>query len=343
MEISDNRFTNSFDFLRLLGAVGVIYLHAYHLLHLQDDIGLDQILHRQLNLTVMMLGIFFTASGYLIARSVERSSSLKNYLWKRILRVQPLLTLVCLLTVFVLGPLFTEWSISAYFKSGSSWSYLRTIFPALGIQFQLPGVFERNIGERGVNGSLWTLIIEERVYLAMGLLFLIRRRRSQWFTAFVAVLNILYLLNHYKAGGFHFNVLDSYTTQYYVLFFNGALCYFLKIPFHRINSLLMISAVAIVYFLFRHTIEATLYLLPLLILLIGSRKTVFSGTAKWGDITYGLYVLSFPVQQMLIHLSQNSIRPPVLFVLTLAICIPLAYLSWHCLEKQFLKLRHLVQ
>lgn len=331
MEISDNRFTNSFDFLRLLGAIGIVYVHSYDLL--RKD---------KLEITVVILAIFFTVSGYFIAGSAEKSRSLKNYLWKRLLRIQPLLVVVCFLSVLVIGPLFTEWPVSAYFKSGSTWSYLRTIFPALGIQFYLPGVFEHNIGERGVNGSLWTLIIEERVYLAMGLLFLVQRRRKRWFTIFVAALNCIYLLNHYKTGGLHFNVLDNYATQYYVLFFNGALCYFLKPPFRRINNMITVLTVAVVYVLIRNTVVATLFVLPFLILLVGSRKTVFSGTAKKGDITYGLYVLSFPTQQMLIHLSKNSIQPPVLFLCTLAICIPLAYLSWHCLEKRFLKLRHLV-
>ncbi|WP_300601182.1 acyltransferase [Niabella sp.] len=332
MEISDNRFTNSFDFLRLLGAIGIIYVHSYDLLR-----------RDKLEITVVILAIFFTVSGYFIAGSAEKSRSLKNYLWKRLLRIQPLLVVVCFLSVLVIGPLFTEWSVSDYFKSGSSWSYLRTIVPALGIQFQLPGVFEHNIGERGVNGSLWTLIIEERVYLMIGLLFLVQYRRKQWFIAFVAGLNILYLLNYYRVGGLQLGVLDNYATQYYVLFFNGALCYFLRIPFHRINQVVTICIVAVIYYLARNTIGATLFILPLLILLIGSRKTVFSGTAKRGDITYGLYVLSFPVQQMLIHLSKNSIQPAVLFITTLVICTPLAYLSWHFLEKQFLKLRYLVQ
>jgi len=177
----------------------------------------------------------------------------------------------------------------------------------------------------------------------MGLLFLVHRRRKQWFMLFVAVLNIVYLLNHFKTLGLNYGVLDNYTTQYYVLFFNGALCYFLKIPFRRINNWVIVLAVAIVYVFIRHTIVATLFVLPFLILLVGSQKTIFSGTAKKGDITYGLYVLSFPVQQMLIHLSENHIQPAVLFVCTLVICTPLAYLSWHCLEKRFLKLRYLVQ
>ncbi|MBO9595741.1 MAG: acyltransferase [Niabella sp.] len=331
MEISENRFANSFDFLRLLGAIGIIYVHSYDLL--RKD---------KLEITVVILAIFFTVSGYFIAGSAEKSSSLKKYLWKRLLRIQPLLAVVCFLSVLVIGPLFTEWPVRDYFKSGNSWSYLRTILPVFGIQFYLPGVFQHNIGERGVNGSLWTLIIEERVYLAMGLLFLVQRSRKQWLVGFVAVLNLLYLLNYYRVAGLQLNVLDNYATQYYLLFFNGALCYFLKIPFGRINNWITVLAVAIVYFLFRYTIVATLFILPFLILLIGSRKTVFSGTAKKGDITYGLYVLSFPVQQMLIHLSENRIQPPVLFVSTLVICTPLAYLSWHCLEKRFLKLRYLV-
>ncbi|MBZ4192101.1 acyltransferase family protein [Niabella beijingensis] len=343
MELFKNRFSNSFDFLRLAGAVGVIYLHSYHLLKQQHAVALDQLFQHRINLTVIMLGIFFTVSGFLIARSVETSVSLKNYIWKRMLRVQPLLTVVCLLTVFLIGPLFTETGVGNYFRNRDSWMYLRTILPVFGIQFHLPGVFEHNTGESGVNGSLWTLIIEERVYLAMCLLFYVQRSRTTIFMLFVAILNILYLVNFFKWGGLNIPWLDKYEAQYFLLFFNGALVYFLKIPLHRINTVTGILIVAAIYYLTRNTVWSTLFVLPLLILLIGSRKTIVSAIAKKGDITYGLYVLSFPVQQMLIYLSENTIRPPVLFLCTLSVCIPLAYLSWHFLEKKILRLRNRIR
>lgn len=329
--MSESRFTNSFDFLRILGAVGIAYLHSYDLLQLE-----------KINLSVIILGMFFTVSGYLIAKSADRSSSIANYLWKRVLRIQPLLIVVCLLTVFVLGPFFTSLRLGDYFRDNATWRYFRTILPVFGVQFTLPGVFNGNTAENGVNGSLWTLVLEERAYLIMVPFLFVKSLRSRLFTVFVIVFNIIYLLKYYQAGGLGQHSFNAYKEQYYIIFFNSALFYFLKLPFSRINSFTNIIMVAVVYFFVRKSIFATLYLLPFLILLIGNKKTLFSGVAKKGDITYGLYVLAFPVQQSLIAIYNNAIHPMILFALTLLICTPLAYLSWHFVEQPFLSLRNKV-
>lgn len=99
------------------------------------------------------------------------SGSLLQYAWKRFLRIQPLLIVVCLLSIFIIGPLFSNLNTASYFSNATTYTYLRNIFPATGIQFGLPGVFEHNLKENGVNGSLWTLIIEERLYVFTAIVF----------------------------------------------------------------------------------------------------------------------------------------------------------------------------
>lgn len=334
------RFENSFDFLRLVGAVGVVYIHSYHLLNLKKTVPLTGILSGGIKFDVLFLGIFFTLSGYLIAQSVERSSSLKNYLWKRFLRVQPLLTTVCLVTLFVIGPVFSSLSVAEYFQNSNTWVYLKTIFPVFGIRFTLPGVFDQNIGENGVNGSLWTLIIEERVYLFMGLLFLVSSNRRLMFTIFVVSLNIVFLFSYFNVANTQLKVFNHYETQYYILFFNSALLFFLNVPFQKVNSFLVILFAMVAFIFVGNNIFSTLYFMPFLLLLIGSRKTIFSKVMQKGDITYGIYILSFPTQQILIQLSKNTIQPLALFCLTMLVCVPLAYLSWHFIEKRFLTLKN---
>jgi hypothetical protein len=48
------------------------------------------------------------------------------------------------------------------------------------MQFTLPGVFTHH-ADKGVNGSLWTLIIEERIYILMTLIFLYKKDKSKYF------------------------------------------------------------------------------------------------------------------------------------------------------------------
>ena len=74
------------------------------------------------------LFIFFSISGYLISMSWDMDPSLKRYFIKRALRIFPALIVVVLLSVFVLGPLLTTWSLKDYFNSPSLSMYLKNIF-----------------------------------------------------------------------------------------------------------------------------------------------------------------------------------------------------------------------
>ncbi|UAJ10172.1 acyltransferase family protein [Glacieibacterium megasporae] len=50
------------------------------------------------------------------------------------------------------------------------------------------------------------------------------------------------------------------------------------------------------------------------------------------DLSYGLYLTAFPVQQTIIALYPH-VTPPILIAATLAVCVPLAWASWTFVEK----------
>jgi peptidoglycan/LPS O-acetylase OafA/YrhL len=60
---------------------------------------------------------------------------------------------------------------------------------------------------------------------------------------------------------------------------------------------------------------------------------------KKADISYGLYIFHYPVQQTLVNfISLDSLT---LLAATLVITIPLAWLSWHIIEKKALSLKNI--
>lgn len=70
-------------------------------------------------------------------------------------------------------------------------------------------------------------------------------------------------------------------------------------------------------------------------------KYVSDGIKHVGDMSYGVYIYSFPLQQMLIALLPN-IKPIQLMCLTMVSVLPIAYVSWRYIEKPALSLkRHL--
>jgi peptidoglycan/LPS O-acetylase OafA/YrhL len=75
------------------------------------------------------------------------------------------------------------------------------------------------------------------------------------------------------------------------------------------------------------------FILPPLILLIGVNgfRPVVNWVNQLGDISYGIYIYSFPIQQILehyFHFSALQLMAPSLLLAAVA-----GYASWHLIEK----------
>jgi peptidoglycan/LPS O-acetylase OafA/YrhL len=57
------------------------------------------------------------------------------------------------------------------------------------------------------------------------------------------------------------------------------------------------------------------------------------------DLSYGLYIYAFPIQQLLVISGLVFLNPPVFAVISTAATLPLAALSWFLVEKRALALK----
>jgi peptidoglycan/LPS O-acetylase OafA/YrhL len=57
------------------------------------------------------------------------------------------------------------------------------------------------------------------------------------------------------------------------------------------------------------------------------------------DISYGVYIYAFPIQQLLVVCGLAFLAPPVFAIIAAALTLPLAALSWFLIEKPALKLK----
>jgi peptidoglycan/LPS O-acetylase OafA/YrhL len=80
--------------------------------------------------------------------------------------------------------------------------------------------------------------------------------------------------------------------------------------------------------------------IPPLTLGIALLLPVVKGPARWGDFSYGTYVLHFPIIQVLISFGIFSAHPWLGVLLTLTIVAILAAFSWFFVEKPSLDHAH---
>jgi len=160
---------NNFDILRLMAALAVIVGHAYAISPqppLEDTVlGL---LHFDYSGS-LAVKFFFFLSGLLVVNSIISKPDAFNFLLKRACRIFPGLLVCLLVSVFIVGPLFTKLPLLEYFSSADTWKYIFKNLLLYNMQWKLTGVFTES--KFGLNGSLWTLPYEVLCYIYLAVLF----------------------------------------------------------------------------------------------------------------------------------------------------------------------------
>jgi len=126
------------------------------------------------------------------------------------------------------------------------------------------------------------------------------------------------------------------------IFFIAGMVYFLykdKI-FYDVKILLILLFIWILSFNSTYLIPTSLVFISYFVMYFAfiSNKRLNS-FGKFGDFSYGMYILAFPIQQTIILFSGNTIRPLELFFSTLLVVLPLAILSWYLIESPALQLK----
>lgn len=333
---SVQRDANNFDFLRFFAASAVVFGHCYWLSG-AGDVEPVRLFTGSMDTADIAVNLFFVMSGFLIAASWMNSRSVLDFAAKRALRIFPALCVSTLFTVLIIGPLATALPLKDYLLSSQTLRYLSNT--VLVTQFHLPGVFTDNPFPNTVNGSVWTLPYEVLMYttlLAMGLLKVFGRIA-------VLVVPISLLLMHFHlapALGLESDILRKSTRLGMFFFFGSALyLYRRQLPWNwkvalSMLALSLLSARTELWF-YIHVLTLpylTIYLAHLPI-------PRLSGFGKHGDFSYGIYIFSFPVQQLLMHWFSPQLPLGVFMAISLSASIGIAALSWHLIEAPALRLK----
>jgi len=240
--------------------------------------------------------------------------------------------------------------VSQYFGVGF-WKYLGANLVFLNfLAPTLPGVFTSNI-EPFVNGALWTLKIEVAFYLSVPVIHYFCRRYGTKKT----VGTIVCLACSWKYGlagldfwarsrGFHpvygshsvYWKLENQLPAQLIYFCAGILLllYFDTLKLH-----------------FRAIFWITACLFPLdhwftggfldvlwisgLVFCFGFWR-YFGNFSKYGDFSYGVYIVHAPILQTLIALGLVKLNPAVFLTLALSLIFLASALMWYLVESRFL-------
>jgi peptidoglycan/LPS O-acetylase OafA/YrhL len=253
--------------------------------------------------------MFFALSGFLVTGSAFRANRVLPFLALRFFRIFPALCVEVVLSALIIGAIFTALPLREYYSDPKFFTYFGNILGK--VQMQLPGVTFWKYEPDAVNGNLWTLPSEFYCYLILagmivtGIVF--NRTLSTILFAIASV--SLIVANAFYGFDNQPWILASDVNVYY--FFMGCMFFHWRdrVPY---SGLLLILCIPITY------------------VLEFSTRAVFIVPAFVTYITIFIGMSNFPKSR-----GKFFVFAPLALVLTFAF----AFLSWHLVEKRFLKLR----
>jgi peptidoglycan/LPS O-acetylase OafA/YrhL len=325
---------NNFDLLRLLFAGIVLLVHSYELSGFRQ---LGVIAH--FLSSAVAVKAFFVVSGFLIFMSFERSASIASYAKKRIRRIYPAyftVVIICAVSFIV----FSSKNMGDYF----SFAWIKYVLANLTflnfLQPTLPGIFDTN-KLATVNGALWTLKIEAMFYLAVPIFVFLFRKFGKLpiliftYCASVAYAGLMAVVAERTGSGIYVELGRQLPGQL-SYFMAGAFFYYFMPLFERYIKYFLVAAVL--------TLSINMFFpLPILEPFALATVVVFFGLflylgnfGKYGDFSYGVYILHFPVIQLFHYSSWFRESPWYFLMAVIIVTTGGAVAMWHLVEKQFL-------
>lgn len=322
---------NNFNLLRIVLSSLVIIYHSFAIFG--GNIYVDPIknyFHVVSTGGIAVKGFFFL-SGMLVTNSLSKSSSPIIFLKSRVKRIFPAYCFLILISCFLIGPIISILPMHEYFHDQGLWSYLFNNLQ-LNTAYFLPGVFEGS--KYAFNGSIWTIPMEVKCYIVLLAISVACRLTSNKVAPVISLIVIFLPFTQLRDWLF----LSNDDPAIYMLapcFSLGclfSLCKDYPVPPLPIPMFLIITSYFIGDFIIKSYILC--FSFCVLILCIFSSKESLKFNIK-NDPSYGMYLWSFPLQQIIsFHITNNIF---IGCLLSLVSSFIVGVLSWKYIEKPFMK------
>lgn len=327
---------NNFGLLRLVMALAVVVSHAFSV----TDGRVEQ--EPWFQTTGFTLGEhavngFFAISGFLVTMSFVRRGW-RDYVVARLLRIAPGLIAATLIVALVLGALMTTLDVSAYFRHPRLWRFITGTLTTFKSAAALPGVFENNPLQFPL-GTVWTLKYETLCYIGVlvaGFAGILARPRIA--LAAMLALTLAVILREVLTPDGPKGTETVFRLP--LIFLAGGVIYLYREKVPLSLPLLALALAALVPLSFTPLYKAALYLVTAWGILVLALAPVLTrrSTEPPADLSYGVYLYGWPVQQAL-HALLPSLGAVALLWPSLAATVFVAALSWYLIEKPALGLK----
>ena len=333
-------FTSGFDYLRYGLAIAVVLWHSC-LVSLGDQKAMEIADNWSSWFTRPILPMFFALSGFLVASSLERSSSIPKFLWMRATRIYPALTAEVILSAFIIGPIITTLPLTQYFTDPKFQSYMWNMIGR--IRFELPGVFATAPMANVVNSSLWTVPFELECYIILAALGLLKLHKQPKILLLLLLAVILSLSAYtiIKPENFLYPKANLTGRQLVIFFVAGVAAYLNRdsIPHSKWLALLcaILGAISL-----RNIETSYIATIPVTYITVwlGVCQPKKIAIMKKGDYSYGIYLYAWPMQQIA---QQSGLGATYVanVLISLTLVSVFAAFSWHFIEKPALKYKNI--
>lgn len=321
--------------LRLILALAVLISHTIQL----AEFNHYDIWRKILSSELAVQG-FFILSGYLVMSSYHRSSSLKDFYFRRILRIYPgyfvAVIFFAIIGVFqaVLLKYVVSWAeIVGYFSANLT--LMNFLQPGIS------GVFFDN-AYTDINGALWTIKLEVMFYALVPLIYFIGNKLSLQAVAmgmFLIGLTWRQMLMIFEVAGYswHPSLVHQLPGQLH-FFAIGVLLFDTVLSPKRLNSNAVIFSIVVLLALMLHgiTLAAHIFGMTALIYIITRLPQVKMPFSRI-DLSYGIYLCHFPIIQILIAAGFSAIRPIFFLLIVFFSSVFYAVMSWLIVESPALR------
>jgi peptidoglycan/LPS O-acetylase OafA/YrhL len=346
---------NNFDFLRFFLAGLVLYTHSFQAVHGTEGMyrleWVGRLTRGQGVAGELAVDAFFILSGFLITQSWLFSRSFFDFFRKRVLRIYPAYLVVAAVCLLVFGPLAADdWR--GYLSGWHGWD--RYVLRALALKrIDLDGVLSGVPFPSFINASTWTICYEFWCYLGLALLGALGllRWRVAVLLLFAGCLTLSMACRRwpglFPTADFRFYELipvplTEHWLRFGLFFLAGAAFYLYRDRMARSRKFFLLSVGVLA--LCAATGRGLGTALPIfgtyaLFYVAFSERLPLAKFGRRGDLSYGLYLYAYPIQQLLVLYAGRHLNVYTLTAIVFPIACGLAWLSWRCVEAPCLRLK----